>query len=145
MTFATDDVGYAGFFGDICVLEQPRLKVGGRTRPRWTKPRVDDVRSKPVAVAQVSVELCAALVGRDGRFGIFWRQVSGAPVFGVVVGIAQWGISVFVYRPAGRSAGPPPGLSEPVSRSSGLVIFCSLPFARRDIAASSALTPRRCQ
>jgi hypothetical protein len=45
--------------------------------------------------------LCTTLVRWDGRAGVFWRKIPGAAVLGVVVGVAQRGISVFVYRPCG--------------------------------------------
>lgn len=54
---------------------------------------------------QFEIPLCAALVGRDGSFVVFRRKGSGAAVLGVVVGIAQWGFSVFVYRPCGSVDG----------------------------------------
>src|SRR6478609_6195125 len=54
--------------------------------------------------------LGAALVGWDGCAGVLWGKGSGAPVLGVVLGVAQWGVCVFVYRACGSIRGSAAGL-----------------------------------
>ena len=63
-----------------------------------------------IAVPATSVALRAALVGRDGGAGVFRRQGSSAPVLRVVFRVAQWGVSVFVYRSCGSLRGSPASL-----------------------------------
>ena len=68
--------------------------------------------------------LRATLVGRDGCARVFWRKGSSAPVLGVVLGVAQWGISVFVYRPCGSIRGS----WLPLSHDMGMIGFLCVPM-----------------
>jgi len=73
-------------------------------------------RTRPVTASGswradwTTAALCAALIGRDLGAGIFWRKVPGAPVFGVVLGVAQWRVSVGVYGACGSVRGSAPRL-----------------------------------